>query len=102
MKNQLSKLSMILIGFISGVAFLISCGGDRTINDADAGALPDISDQMLCIGNTSLIDENSVSTMSCMKQSTKVKEVFDNLAGIYAEDWILVEMQSNGMFLFYK
>lgn len=37
MKNNLSKLSMILIGFVGGVSFLISCGGDdsSTANAAD-------------------------------------------------------------------
>jgi len=46
MKNQLSNLSMILIGFIGGIAFLISCGEDST-NDANAADVPDINDQML-------------------------------------------------------
>ena len=132
MKNQLSKLSLVLIGFIGGVAFLINCGGggDTTtvsipglpeipvpdlINEADAGALPVISDQMLCYAYQpqSITDENQVDMMRCMKQSTKVQELFDNLSGIYAEGWILINFvnfshsgnlssQSNIQYLFYK
>lgn len=48
MNDQLSKLSIGLLGFVAGVAFLISCGGSGDgdtgislpINDADA-ATPD-------------------------------------------------------------
>jgi len=41
MNNHLSKLSIGLVGFVAGVAFLISCGGGESgvslpINDADA------------------------------------------------------------------
>ena len=37
MKNNLSKLSMILIGFVGGLSFLISCGGgdSSSANAAD-------------------------------------------------------------------
>lgn len=121
MKNHLSKLSLVLIGFVGGVAFLISCGGgdsantvlpDIPINDADAGALPVINDQMYCVSGISpnlIVDEtyifnqaSSPYAVECMKQSTKVKQQFNNLAEIYAEGWIMVEMGGAAAFLFYK
>jgi len=104
MKNQLSNLSMILIGFIGGVAFLISCGEDST-NDANAADVPDINDQMFCSSNAFVVDETSTTdTLYCMKQSTKVQQRYKSLAGIYAEGWIMVDMQlsTGSMFLFYK
>jgi len=104
MKNQLSNLSMILIGFIGGIAFLISCGEDST-NDANAADVPDINDQMFCSSNAFIVDQTSTTdTLYCMKQSTKVQQRYKSLAGIYAEGWIMVDMQlsTGSMFLFYK
>lgn len=104
MKNQLSKLSMILIGFIGGLAFLISCGDDST-NDATAADVPVIDDQMFCSSNAFIVDETSTTdTLFCMKQSTKVQQRYKSLAGIYAEGWIMVDMQlsTGSIFLFYK
>ena len=119
MKNQMSKLPLVLIGFIGGIAFLISCGGgsDGTsvslpINDADAGTLPVINDQMFCQGTLPfMLDETNDGTVSrvwltCMKQSTKVQQKYNSLAGVYAEGWIMVEMEvmvgTDGTYLFYK
>jgi hypothetical protein len=104
MKKQLSNLHMILIGFIGGLAFLISCGEDST-NDAAAADVPDINDQMFCSSNAFVVDETSTTdTLYCMKQSTKVQQRYKSLAGIYAEGWIMVDMQlsTGSMFLFYK
>ena len=104
MKNQISKLSMILIGFIGGVAFLISCGSDST-NDVAAADVPVIDDQMYCTSNAFIVDETSTTdTLFCMKQSTKVQQRYKSLAGVYAEDWIMVDMQlsTGSMYLFYK
>jgi len=106
MTNQLSKISSALLGFVAGVAFLISCGGgdSLTINDAVAD-VPVINDQMFCTSNAFIVDETSNSdTLFCMKQSTKVQQRYKSLAGIYAEDWIMVDMQlsTGSMFLFYK
>ena len=114
MKNHTSKLSLIFFGFIGGIAFLISCGGSGSssvglpINDADAD-VPVISDQMFCIGGiNSVIDENATNQISCMKQSTKVKETYNNLSGPYSEGWILISnttygsVAANMTYLFYK
>ena len=104
MKNQPSKLSMILFGFIGGLAFLISCDNGST-NDAVAADVPVIDDQMFCSSSSFIVDETSaVDTLFCMKQSTKVQQRYKSLAGIYAEGWIMVDMQlsTGSMFLFYK
>ena len=102
MKNQ---LLMIIVGFIAGIAFLISCDGDST-NDADAADVPAITDQMVCSSNTFILDETSTTdTLFCMKQSTKVQQRYKSLAGIYAEDWVMIDMQlssTGSMYLFYK
>ena len=95
---------MIVIGFIGGVTFLISCDNDSA-NDAVAADLPVIDDQMLCTSNNFILDETSTTdTLFCMKQSTKVQQRYKSLAGIYAEDWVMVDMQlgTGSMFLFYK
>jgi len=34
MKNHLSNLSMVFIGFVAGIAFLISCGGNGSGSDS--------------------------------------------------------------------
>lgn len=105
MKNQLSKLSLAFIGFVAGVAFLISCGNDST-NDASAADVPVIDDQMYCTANEFIADQTSnADTLFCMKESTKVQQRYKSLAGVYAEDWIMVDMQLSGtgsMYLFYK
>ena len=104
MNNHLSGLSLIVIGFVGGVAFLISCDSDST-NDVAAADVPVINDQMFCTSDTFIVDQTSTTdTLFCMKQSTKVQQRYKSLAGVYAEDWIMVDMQlSNGsMFLFYK
>lgn len=106
MKKQLSRLSIALLGFVGGVAFLINCGGDSgaVVNTA-AADVPVINDQMFCTSNAFIVDETSATdTLFCMKQSTKVQQRFKSLAGVYAEDWIMVDMQlsTGSMFLFYK
>ena len=104
MKNHLSGLSMILIGFVGGVAFLISCDSDSN-NDVAAADVPVINDQMFCTSDTFILDQTSATdTLFCMKQSTKVQQRYKSLAGVYAEDWIMVDMQlsTGSMYLFYK
>ena len=118
MHNRLSNLSIGLLGFVAGVAFLVSCGGgDSTgvslpINNANAN-VPQITDQMICYTEAGInwaIDETYVANpagLPCMKQSTKVKQVFNNLSEVYAEGWVMVQASgfsaSNvGAFLFYK
>ena len=106
MKNHLSKLSMLLIGFVGGVAFLISCGSDST-NDVAAADVPVIDDQMFCTSNTFIVDETSTTdTLFCMKQSTKVKQTINNMSEIYAEGWVLIQLADNiagsSTLLFYK
>ena len=72
MKNHLSGLSLILIGFVGGVAFLISCDSDSN-NDVAAADVPVINDQMFCTSDTFIVDQTSTTdTLFCMKQSTKV------------------------------
>lgn len=95
-----------LLGFVAGLIFLISCGSDEsvTINSASAD-VPVINDQMFCTSNAFIVDEKStIDTLFCMKQSTKVQQRYKSLAGIYAEDWIMVDMQlaTGSMYLFYK
>ncbi len=104
MKNYLSRLPMILIGFVGGVAFLISCDSDST-NDVAAADVPVINDQMFCTSDTFIVDQTSTTdTLFCMKQSTKVQQRYKSLAGVYAEGWIMVDMQlsTGSMYLFYK
>ena len=105
MNNIQSKLSFVFLGFVAGVAFLVSCGGDGLpVNDAVAD-VPVINDQMYCTSNSFIVDETSnTDTLFCMKQSTKVQQRYKSLAGVYAEDWIMVDMQlsTGSMFLFYK
>jgi hypothetical protein len=104
MKNHLSGLSLILIGFVGGVAFLISCDSDSN-NDVAAADVPVINDQMFCTSDTFIVDQTSTTdTLFCMKQSTKVQQRYKSLAGVYAEDWIMVDMQlsTGSMYLFYK
>jgi hypothetical protein len=36
MKNHLSNLSMVFIGFVAGIAFLISCGGNGSGSGSDS------------------------------------------------------------------
>ncbi len=104
MKNHLSGLSLIVIGFVGGVAFLISCDSDSN-NDVAAADVPVINDQMFCTSDTFIVDQTSTTdTLFCMKQSTKVQQRYKSLAGVYAEDWIMVDMQlsTGSMYLFYK
>lgn len=104
MKNHLSGLSLIVIGFVGGVAFLISCDSDSN-NEVAAADVPVINDQMFCTSDTFIVDQTSTTdTLFCMKQSTKVQQRYKSLAGVYAEDWIMVDMQlsTGSMYLFYK
>ena len=114
MNDQLSKLSIGLLGFVAGVAFLISCGGggdtgvSLPINDADANA-PQINDQMFCSAKSlDMVDETSVAdTLTCMNQSNKVRQTYKSLAEVYAEGWIMVQIAGTSnvtavTLLFYK
>lgn len=112
MRNQLTKLSIAFLGFIAGIAFLINCGGSSSINNAVAGTLPVINDQMFCAGlysQNAMVEDSSVGnvgdTLVCMKQSSKVEVRYQSLAGVYAENWIMISMEGYGtvgQYLFYK
>jgi hypothetical protein len=61
--THLSKLSMAFLGFVAGVAFLISCGGSDSVSDADA-AVPDANGLSVYVNDIrrgAIIDWNTQS-----------------------------------------
>lgn len=113
MKNIISKFSFVLVGFISGVVLLISFdridigSGINVIHDADAGTLPQtqVSDQMVCHAGkilTVLNKNYSKKSLTCMKRSTRETHDYNNLADIYAEGWIVVDINNVNTWVFNK
>ena len=103
MKNIISKFPLILVGFISGVVLLISI--DRI--DADAGTLPQaqVTDQMVCHAGkilTVLNKNYSKKSLTCMKRSTRATHNYNNLGDIYAEGWIVVDINNVDTWVFNK
>lgn len=61
MNSHVSKLSMAFLGFVAGVAFLISCGGTDYVSDADAVS-PEASGLSIYVNGTrrgAIIDWNT-------------------------------------------
>lgn len=111
MKDIISKLSLVITGIVSGVALLISSNGTSIsidmINDAEAGTLPQVqvTDQMVCHAGkilTVLNKNYSTRSLTCMKRSTQATHYYDNLADIYAEGWIVVDINNADTWVFNK
>ena len=100
MKNIISKLSLVLIGYISGVVL-------STSFNSEAGTLPQaqVADQMVCHAGkilTVLNKNYSKKSLTCMKRSTQATHEYNNLAEIYAEGWIVVDINNDNTWVFNK
>jgi hypothetical protein len=113
MKNIISKFSLVLVGFISGVVLLISFdridtgSGIDVIHNADAGTFPQaqVMDQMVCHAGkilTVLNKNYSKKSLTCMKRSTRTTHDYNNLADIYAEGWFVVDINNVNTWVFNK
>lgn len=113
MKNIISKISLVLAGFISGVVLLISFdridtgSGIAVIHNVDASTLPQTqaTDQMVCHAGkilTVLNKNYSKKSLTCMKRSTLATHDYNNLADIYAEGWIVVDINNVNTWVFNK
>lgn len=115
MRDLMSKIPLVLSGLIGGVAFLISydmTGLDFSnndeyflINSAAADQLPKVTDQMVCHAGKILPvlnQHNSTKSLTCMKQSTKKNQGYNNLADIFAEGWVVIDINNSNVWLFYK
>lgn len=107
MKNNISKLFLVLVGYVSGVALLIGFGGMDIISNADAETLPQaqVTDQMVCHAGkilTVLNKNYSKKSLTCMKRSTRATHDYNNLADIYAEGWIVVDINNADIWVFNK
>ena len=95
----MSKLPILLTGFISAVAFLISFDG------IGAESQPQVKDQMVCHAGkilTVLNKNYSKKSLTCMKRSTQANQDYNNLADIYAEGWIIIDINNANVWLFNK
>jgi len=108
-----SKLYLVLIGFISGVSLLVSFGGTRAGSDISiinsAVAQPfqqaQLTDQMVChIGKilTVLNKNYSSKSLTCLKRSSRMNQSYNNLAEVYAEGWIVVDINNSNTWVFNK
>jgi len=111
MKNIISKFSLVLTGFISGAALLIGSNGDGfgidVVNDAEAETLSQVqvADQMVCHAGkilTVLNKNYSKKSLTCMKRSTQSTHDYNNLADIYAEGWIVIDINNVNTWVFNK
>ncbi|MCK5396024.1 MAG: hypothetical protein KAJ32_08535 [Gammaproteobacteria bacterium] len=111
MKNIITKFSLAISGFILGMAWLIGYSGTSPsidmIKNAEAGTLPQaqISDQMVCHAGkilTVLNKNYSTKSLTCMKRSTQTNHDYNNLAEIYAEGWIVIDINNANTWLFNK
>jgi len=100
MKDFISKLQFILVRSAFGIALLISF-------NSEAGTLPqsEVADQMVChVGKilTVLNKNYSTRSLTCMKRSTQATHYYNNLADIYAEGWIVVDINNADTWVFNK
>jgi len=111
MKKTVFKFSLVLAGFISGMALLIGSTGIGfsvdIINDVEAGTLPQVQvkDQMVChVGRIlAVLNKNySSRSLTCVKRSTQATHYYNNLAVIYAEGWIVVDINNADTWVFNK
>jgi len=101
--ERIFNLSKIAIGFVGGVAFIVSCGGDYT-NQAEAF---NIQSQLFCVRTGSSIlntvFEESVSAagqaLDCIDSSGN-SYVRSNLADIYADGWKIQIITDNKEYVF--
>ncbi|MFV1985102.1 MAG: hypothetical protein ACC657_16255 [Thiohalomonadales bacterium] len=76
-----------------------------TITEGKAESNPKIKDQMVCYASNTLtlLNKNySKKSLTCMKRSTQSNYEYNNLAGIYAEGWIITDISNTNVWLFYK
>jgi hypothetical protein len=73
--------------------------------------VPQITDQMMCVTNMSggdVLNETTTTSLICMKQSTKVQQIFSNMAEVFADGWVTMSISADGTsvggtwYLFYK
>ena len=121
MKKIISKFPLFLTGFVGAAAFLMNIGGigtgssvDQdinssgrylTINNARAETLPQVKDQMVCHAGKILpvLNQNhSTKSLTCMKQSTQKSQGYNNLAEIFAEGWVVIDINNTNIWLLYK
>lgn len=101
MKQKIFMAAMIITAL--SLPFEINAKGNTT-------GVPQITDQMICVtgfdGN-SVLNEATTNSMICMKQSTKARQIFNNMSEIFAEGWITMSISVDGSvggsyFIFYK
>jgi hypothetical protein len=111
MKRVMSSLSHLLVGFISGLALLTSFGlaeassTSESIEKVGSNPLYRATDQMVChVGKilTVLNENHSKKSLTCMKRSTRKTHDYNNLADIYAEGWIVVDINNVNTWVFNK
>jgi hypothetical protein len=64
-----------------------------------------IKDQMVCYASNTLtlLNKNySKKSLTCMTRSTQSNYEYNNLADIYAEGWIIIDVSNNNVWLFNK
>ena len=73
--------------------------------------VPQITDQMMCVTNMSggdVLNETTPTSLICMKQSTKVQQIFSNMAEVFADGWVTMSISADGTsvggtwYIFYK
>jgi hypothetical protein len=100
MKNIISKLQFILVRSAFGIALLISF-------NSEAVTLPqsEVADQMVCHAGkilTVLNKNYSKKSLTCVKRSTQSTYDYNNLAEIYAEGWIVIDINNANTWVFNK
>jgi len=73
-------------------------------------SVPQLTDQMICVtgfDGGSVLNEVTTSSMICMKQSTKVRQIFNNMSEVFSEGWVTMSISVDGSvggsyFIFYK
>ena len=100
MKNLVSKLQIMLVGSVSGLALLISF-----VSEAGTLSQAKVTDQMICHSGkilTVLNKNYSKKSLTCMRRSTQDTYEYNNLAEIYAEGWVVVDINNTNVWVFNK
>jgi len=95
-KNKFSYFSLMQIIML---LFFINASIGKT------ESLPKIKDQMVCYASNTLtfLNKNySKKSITCMKRSTQSNYEYNNLADIYAEGWIVIDVSNTNVWLFKK
>ncbi|MCP4878083.1 MAG: hypothetical protein GY896_21725 [Gammaproteobacteria bacterium] len=111
MTSETSKLPRLLGGVISVLVF-VSCSGlsaassaNESNDKAGSNTPPKTADQMVCQAGKILtvLNENySKKSLTCLQRFTGKTYEYNNLADIYAEGWIVVDINNVNTWVFTK